>query len=419
VVSKNNAKAASPQSKFYYGYAIVTAAALIMIACMGSYYTFGVFLKPIVEDLGGSRALISGAFSLAVVIMGLCGIFWGKLNDRYGPRWVLTISGILVSSGYLFSFLENSIWQLYLFYGFLAGVGLGGIFVPLTTTVPRWFIVRRGIMTGIVVSGIGFGNLLSGPIANTLLVRYSWRTSYLIIGLVTLGVTVIAAQFLKRDPAQVGQEPYGAKSLEKLKVRNSRADFSLKSAVRTIQFWYTIALNLCFGFCLTGIMVHIAPYATDIGNSPSTAASYLSVIGVGSIIGRLVFGRIGDRIGYRMVYILCFALMCFSLIWILFIISVGGFYVFALAFGLAYGGCATGQPLLAANLFGLKSHGVILGVIGNGFSLGCAIGPLVLGYIFDVSRHYLVGLIASAVIAAVGLVFTALVKPTGQYTSKT
>lgn len=400
------------QSKHFYGYSIVIAATFVMIASMGSYYTFGVFLKPVIDDFGWSRALASGAFSVSGITMGLSGVFWGKLNDQYGPRLVVTLSGVLVGLGYLLSYLMNSVWQLYFFCGVLGGVGLGGIFVPLTSTVARWFTVRRGMMMGIVVAGIGLGNLLSAPIASYLIINYRWRVSYLVIGAVTLVITLVAAQFLKRDPGQIGQAPYGAKDVKELRSNKRTVELSTHAATRTSQFWFTTGLSLCFGFCLTAVLVHLAPFATDIGISPGTAASFLSVLGVGTIIGRLAFGRIGDRIGYRSVYMLCFALTTLTMVWILFTAGVWGFYTFAMVFGIAYGGCAMAQPLLAAELFGMKSHGVILGVIGLGFSLGCAIGPFALGYIFDISHHYQLGFIISGIIAVLGLVLTALVRPT-------
>jgi MFS family permease len=397
---------------YFYGYTIVITATIIMTVCMGAYYSFGVFLKPIASDFGWSRALTSGAFSISVIVMGLTGLFFGRMNDRFGPRLVLTLSGFLIGIGYLLSYLIDSLWQLYFFYGVLTGVGLGGVFVPLASTVARWFVARRGIMTGIAISGIGIGSLVSPPIANQLISNYDWRISYLFIGGITLVVATIAAQFLKRDPSVIGQVPYGSTQVVNQRVNHRGVDFSLNAAISTSQFWLTFALSLFFGFSLTAIMVHIAPYATDAGISATTAASFISMIGIGSILGRLFLGKIGDRIGYRAIYILCFIMMSLSILWIIFISSILSIYIFALVFGISYGGSAMAQSLLVAELFGMKSHGVIMGATGIGFSIGCAAGPFTVGYIFDITYHYQLGLIISLISAVLALLATILIKPT-------
>jgi OFA family oxalate/formate antiporter-like MFS transporter len=131
----------------------------------------------------------------------------GGLNDRLGPRIVLTVCGVLIGVGFLLMSQIGALWQLYLFYGVIVGAGLGGTFVPLTTTA-RWFVARRGLMTGIVTAGVGVGALIGPPIANWLITGYDWRRSYAILGSIVLGCVVVGAQLLRRDPAQVGRLPY-------------------------------------------------------------------------------------------------------------------------------------------------------------------------------------------------------------------
>src|SRR6185436_7694842 len=127
----------------------------------------------------------------------------------FGPRMVLTICGVLIGCGYLLMSQVTAVWHLYLFYGVIVGAGLGGTFVPLTSTTARWFVARRGIMTGIVTAGIGVGTFVGPPVASWLITIYSWRTSYIILGSIVLVGTASAAQFLRRDPAQMGTRPYG------------------------------------------------------------------------------------------------------------------------------------------------------------------------------------------------------------------
>ena len=197
------------EPRFFYGYVVVAATACIMVVVWGTYYAFGVFFKPVLIEFGWTRAITSGAFSLALIIHGLLGIAMGWLTDRFGPRLVTTLCGCLIGTGYLLMSQISAVWQLYLFYGVIVGTGMGGAFVPLVSPIARWFVKRRGIMTWTVVAGLGIGALIAPPVANWLIYSYGWRLSYVILGAAVLLIVTLAAQFLKRDPTQVGQVAYG------------------------------------------------------------------------------------------------------------------------------------------------------------------------------------------------------------------
>lgn len=168
----------------------------------GSIYSFGVFFKPVLTEFGWSRASTSGAQSLNLVLMGGFGILAGKLSDRFGTRLVLTVCGFLLGLGYLLMSRVGAIWQIYLFHGVLVGIGMSGTFVPLMSATARWFIRRRGLTSGIVASGIGIGMIMMPLVANLLISKYSWRTSYFILGLIALVLITTLAQFLRRAPSQ-------------------------------------------------------------------------------------------------------------------------------------------------------------------------------------------------------------------------
>jgi len=185
---------------FFYGYIVVVAAFLIVTIMWGAAYSFGVFFKPLLEEFGWTRAMTSGAFSLSLILTGLLSVVAGKMTDRFGPQIVMTVCGLFLGSGYLLVSQVSAIWQLYLFYGVIMGAGMGGSFVPLASTVARWFVKKRGMMTGIAASGIGMGILIMPPLANWLISSYGWRTSYMVVGVTALVLIIVAAQFLKRDP---------------------------------------------------------------------------------------------------------------------------------------------------------------------------------------------------------------------------
>jgi MFS family permease len=385
-----------------------------MVLIFSVHYAFGVFFKPLSSEFGWTRAMTAGAFSLVWISQGLLASVMGGLNDRFGPRLVLTVCGCLIGAGWLLTSQISAVWQLYLFYGVIVGAGLGGVFVPLTSTTARWFVAKRGLMTGIVTAGVGIGTFLGPPVANWLIGVYSWRTSYIILGSAVLVGTVLAAQFLRRDPAQVGTRPYGEIERPAREVSVMAGGLFLREAASTRQFWMMCAAFFCYGFSLSAILLHLAPHATDLGISPSGAASLLSVIGGASVVSKVLLGGLADRIGYKQVYIVSFILMSASLFWLVPVRQLWTLYLFAIAFGFAYGGLATAHSPLVAWIFGMRQHGLIFGVSFNGWTIGCAIGPLVAGYLFDVSHSYHVAFLICAVNAIIGLVLTTSLTPVGE-----
>lgn len=392
-------------ASFYYGYIIVIASTLIMVGALGIHYAFGVFFKPLIADFGWSRAITSGAVSLSFIVQGISSIGLGALNDRLGPRVVLSLSGLILGLGYLLMSQVNNLWQIYLFYGVLVGAGLGGIFVPLNSTVARWFSRRRGVMTGIVVAGIGVGTLVAPLAANQLIALYNWRTSYLILGIAVLIIVIAAAQFLKREPAgkkMPDQEISGAeKKIE---------GFFVKEALLTRQFWMVFSLAVCFGICLYVVLVHIVPFATDVNISSGSAAGILAAVGGVSVAAKIIMGKIGDRIGNRGIFLISFVIMVTAFLLLIGSTSLWMLYLFAAIFAFAYAGVAVAQSPALANYFGLRAHGALLGIVNFGFTFGAAIGPAMAGYVYDVSHSYRWAFIISAAVASLGFLFSLALK---------
>ncbi len=399
------------QSSFFYGYVVVVAAFAIMLVMWGAYYSFGVFFKPLLAEFGWTRAMTSGAFSLSLVLTGSFNVLTGKLTDRIGPRLVVTISGVFLALGYLLLSQTSTLWQFYLYYGIIVSLGMSSGIVPLQSTIARWFTRRRGAMTGVVVAGIGVGMLVMPVVANTLIDSYGWRNSYIVFGLATLVLVIIAAQFLKRDPAKTGQLPDGAAALPKQAVPLD-VGFSLREAIRTRQFWLIIVAALCFTMSEGTILVHIVPHASDLGLSAVNAALILTLIGAVSIAGRIIMGSASDRIGSKAAWIICLVIMPVSIFWLMQARDLWMLYLFAVVFGFSYGGLSVLISPIVAEYFGLKSHGVIMGVvIMFGGSGGMALGPVVAGHLFDVTGNYQSAFFLVGIISVIGLILMLFLKP--------
>ena len=396
-------------NRFFYGYIIVIISFLVMMAILGLQTAFGIFFKPIIEIQGWSRAITSGAFSLSQIAGGVSCIVIGGLNDKYGPRISVALCGLLSVIGYLLIAQIHEIWQLYLYYGILIGVGVG-VFVPILSTVAKWFFERRSMMSGIAFAGTGFGMIVFPPLVHWLLSAYDWNFTLIVLAIIIFVISVLAAIFLKADPRSMGQVAYGENKVNAPGVDIGRKSYTLKEATRTRQFWLFCAALLGYGFCFFAMDVHIAPYATDVGISPAEAATILSVLGIATIVGQIGLGGIGDKIGYKrafLVGVIClvvavFVLMIFRQRW--------AFYVSAIFLGLAFGNCSTQESPIAAWLFGLASHGIILGVFACSFTIGAAIGPLLFGYIFDVTGNYQYAFWITAAVAIVAVILTASIR---------
>ena len=397
--------------RFFYGYIVVIAAFFIMVLMFGTRSTFGVFFKPTLNEVGWTRAQLSGAYAISVIVQGLLGIIMGGLTDRFGSRSVMTLCGFLLGLGYLLMSQINYVWQLYLFYAVIMGIGMGGSFVTPLSTVARWFVKKRGMMTGIVLAGLGTGTLIVPPVFNWLISIYGWRTSYIIMGIVALVMVILASQFLRRPPAQIGQAPYGENKERDRELNLGARGLSFKEAIYTRQLWMTFVMYFCLGFCAITINVHIVPHVTDLGISPANAAFVLAVVGGVSAVGGITLGGVADRIGNRQVFIICFILISPSLFWLVAITELWMLYLFAIILGVGNGGGAMLESPLAAELFGMKSHGSIFGVLSCGFTIGAAVGPFLAGYIFDITGSYQLAFVVSAMVGVFGIILAAIIRP--------
>jgi MFS family permease len=408
--SKAILQSAEPKTGFFYGYFVILASFSIMFVMWGVHFAFGVFFKPILSDFDWTRAMTSGAYSLCIIMNGLLAIAMGGLTDKFGPRLVMTFCGIFLGLGYFLMSRLDAIWQLYLFYGVIIGIGMSGSFIPLVSTVVRWFVDRRGVMTGIVTASTGVGALIGPPVANLLISKFSWRVSFLVLGGIAFAVIVLSAQLLRRDPAQVGQRPYGENREDNNETGLNGEGLSLREALFTSRFWIFFITGFCYGFCVFSIMVHIVPHAIESGFSSAQAANMMATIGAAAIIGKVLLGRMGDIWGSRQLMMFSFILMAITLFCLMVVKNFWILHLIVGGFGFAYGGCAVSHSPIVAMLFGLRAHGLIFGIFGVSVAIGGAIGPFLAGYIFDITESYQLAFLVGTVISSAGFILSATLK---------
>ncbi len=397
--------------KFFYGYIVVAAAFCIMAMVGGIWVIFGVFFEPMLTEFGWTRATLSAAASLRMFITTLFGIGAGRLTDKFGPRLVATASGLFLGLGFFLMSRISAIWQLYLVFGVITGVGMGGLFVPMISTVSRWFVKRRGMMTGIVLSGSSLGMIIVPPLAAWLIITYGWRTAYTIVGLIAMIVIISATQFVKRDPAQIGQLPDGKNEVKAESLDLPARSLSLREVIHTRQFWTLCAVFGCLWFSAMAIWVHIVIHAIDLGISAISAANILAIMGGAGIAGRILIGSLADKIGYRPTLLIGFTLMLISFLWLLVAKELWALNLFAVIFSFGMAGLVVLESPLIARLFGLGSLSVIFGSVEFVSTTLATPSSIVAGYIFDIMGSYQLAFLICTGVSIMGLMLSLLLRP--------
>jgi MFS family permease len=408
-VSPVSPKGTTP--RLFYGYIIVFVILVIFIVMHGIYASFGIFLTEIQNTTHWNRTIISGANSLVFFIIGAFSIVGGRLTDKYGPRIVIMCASICLGVGYFLTAQVSAVWQIYLSYGILVGIGAGFADAPLLSIIARWFTKRRTLMSSIVKVGTGLGMFTIPLLSSWLIINYKWRIAYMVLAGVVFVVVAIAAQFLKRDPSKMGLKPYGTDNGLAANQPISNVDLTLRAVIHTRQFWIVCVVYFIAWFVTQTVMVHYAAHSVDQGLTVSQAASLISTIGGTSILGRLTMGIIGDRVNNRRALVLCCTILLVSIIWLQFAKGLWNSYLFTIVYGFAHGGFFAIISPLIAELFGLSEHGANLGLLFFIGMTGGTIGPVIGGYIYDTQKNYDIAFIMLMVIAAVGLVLALALKP--------
>ena len=381
----------------FYGWWIVAASFLILFITVGiGLYAPPVFLVPLQEHFGWSRAAIAAGSAIAAVVSGLMSPLVGVWIDRYGSRTVMATGAVLMGAAFVLLSLINSLWQLYAL-NMLAAVGITcTAWIPNQTLISNWFVKQRGLAMGAALTGIGFGGLVMAPLAAALIGRFGWRVAFAGLGTLILGIVVaVVLAIVRSRPADLGLRPDGASvglrgdhAPNRPMDADPPAGMELGQSVRTRAFWILSIANFLAVFASLSIVAHLVAFLTDNGLASETAAGALGLTVGASVGGRVLFGYLADRFSKRDIMVVGLTVYALATLLLFSIRSVGALPAFVVLFGLALGGTAVLAPLLAADCFGLLAFGKILGLIMISGTLGAAIGPVLTGRIFDITGSY-------------------------------
>ncbi|GAA0069544.1 OFA family MFS transporter [Clostridium sardiniense] len=350
----------------------VVIASLAIQLVMGTIFMWSLFNIPFTEKFGWDKSSIVFTFSVMIFFFTFSAIFGGRLQDKYGPRKIATIGSILFGAGVILSSTASEVWQLYLYYGVIAGIGAGFVYVCPVATCVKWFPDKRGLVTGLAVSAFGLSALVFKPIAIHFINVASVPGVFLYLGIIYTILAIIPAQFLSLPDEEV--------EANNKNTTNDKNEINItpKEMLSNGKF-YVLAMMYLFGgtACLTVIGL-----ARDIGVelaniTPEAAANAVAVISLFNAGGRLFWGMISDKLGIEKSAGIIYIIMTLSMAYTAFGDLSGNKYFIVLGFmAISYGGMLTIFPTIMAAYYGTKNFGVNYGIIFAIYGLGAVIGPM-------------------------------------------
>lgn len=380
------------------GWIVVLAGTGINLA-FGILYAWSIFGSQLQKTLGWSKTEASIPYTVAIIMFTLMMIPAGRLQDKIGPRWVVTIGGVLIGLGCILASFTNSLLGLTLTFGVLAGSGIGLGYASTTPPALKWFPPeQKGLISGIVVGGFGLATLYIVPLTTFLLSRYDVFNTFRILGIIFLFMTIPLAQ-LVRNP----DKP--AESLSKVK-KPPVADLSVKEMLKTKQFymlWFMFFAGATGGLMTIGSLKSLV-YQT-LGET--AALQLVAFAAIANALGRPAAGVISEKFGRGKTMTVLYLLQATALYFFNSLNTFTAVFAAALMIYFAYGSMLSVYPSACADSFGTKNLGLNYGILFSAWGAGGVFGPMLGGRIADATGSYQMAFTVSAIIllvaAAVGL----------------
>jgi MFS family permease len=378
-----------------YAWVVVWATFFSLAVIFGVSYSFAAFFEAFAGEFQAQRADVSLVFGLCGLVYFVLGAGAGMLADRFGPRVVCCAGMVFIAGGLALSSLAHAMWVIYAAYGVGVGIGIALVYTPAIACVQPWFTQRRGLAAGLASAGIGAGTVVVPLLAALAIEHLQWRAALRVIAVGVLLVGLGAAVLLKRAPM-------GAATAS-----GQRPGSTLAETLRNRRFWWLYAAVVLASPSMFIPFAHASAAARDLGLSDARAVGLVGLIGIGSLVGRFVIGALADRIGRLLTLSLMQASAGLSyLLWG----AAGGYpalVVFALWFGLSYGGIVSLLPAICMDLFGPRAVSGIIGTLYTGAALGNLLGPVIAGAVFDRTGSYTVIIFACVLLSALAMLASA------------
>jgi MFS family permease len=400
--------ASAKKYKLHYAWVVLVSACILNIASRADAGSFGVFVEPLVDLFGWTRGDISLAYSIAFIVGLPAVVIMGWLGDRYGARLLMLGASTLITVGTLLLGTITELWQFYVFYGFFVGsMGHAAFSVLLPVILTRWFTRYMGLAVGLYWGAMGVGPMIFAPIFRWLIETKGWGNAFTTIGVVVGVILFLFSLLIRSSPEEKGLTPYGAEDAPPVGHAHGAAAagrVSLREVLSQRPVWLLIGIHHlgCAGHSV--IIAHVVSMAIVEGISGMEAAGVLSLIAGASAISRFVSAIIAARFGGRILLTLALIGQSAPIFILFFAHEVWVFYLFAVVFGLCYGGEMVGFPIINRQLFGPTAPlGTIYSFQMVGGGTGMALGGWLGGFLFDVSGAYTWSIITAIAMTCIGL----------------
>ncbi len=390
-------------TRFHYAWVVVAVTFLALLVASSVRAAPGILITPLEKEFGWDRAAISAAIAMSILTFGLGGPISGALVNRFGPRKVILFGCVSIAVG-LIAFLQlRDIWQFFLFWGVIVGIGTGAVGNVLGATVAhRWFRTHRGLVIGAFGAATSTGQLLFIPAMAALTDIQGWRSAIVLLVAACLIVLIPVAIFMRDRPEDMGARAYGEQLVISDEDRASDTrNTPLRAALRTADFWLLAGSFFICGYTSNGLIgTHLIPHAIEHGFTTVTAASAVGLMGAMNIIGTLGSGWLSDRL-----LAAYYTFRAISLSVLPLVVDAQGLYLFAFVYGLDWIATVPPTANLVASIFGRASLGTIYGWVFFSHMVGAAIAAYLGGYAHTVLGDYHLMFISAALfgIVAAGL----------------
>ncbi len=384
--------------RFYYGWVIVALAFVSMGFWFGIRSNFSVFYSAVLDDFGWERGAAAGVQSLAMLTYTVMAPVAGGLIDRFGPRRIITPGIVVLCAGLLLCGTMGSLTQFYLYYGLIVGSGVTSIgIVCYSAILAHWFEKKRGLASGMAVSGMGLGTFVWVYVAQYLISLWGWRPAFVVLAILYLIVLLpLNIWLLRHKPEEFGLRVDGDAAFSEANPNDpirhpTAADWTIWHVLRSGRFWALMSFAFFSVFGIYVVMVHSVRFLVDQGIDQMTAALIFALSGVVSSVFRIFWGWLSDRIGRETTYtmgMICGCLGAGSLLMLDYIRSPSFAYAFFVFFGMGWGVTAPIFMSASADLFKGRIYGLVYGLIEGGIGAAGALGAWLGGFIFDRTGSY-------------------------------
>jgi sugar phosphate permease len=389
----------------FYGVWIVVAGFVLLFLFAGAgFYSFSIFIKPFEETFGWSRAAVSFAMSLYMIIQGVCGPLVGYLTEKYGPKRIMTAFAAGAGAAFILVSFTHTLWFFYLSYALLSITTTGIGFIPVSRLLTRWFVRRRGTAIGFTMVGISVGGLIMSPLVGMLNAYFSWRASYIFLGLLVWILAIPMTLFvMKSGPSEMGLRPDGDNPDNVIELDGTETTqpasnaeeegWPLRPVLKTRTFWWVALTYLLAPMAQGGVLQHQVPLVTESGLAPTAAAMAMGITAGMGGLGKLSFGRLSESWPFHYVAMVCFGLQALAIFLLLLVQSTFMVWIYVVLYGFGMGGIVVLLPLVVGHFFGLVAFGTIMGTVAFIQGIGSSSGALISGLIFDHHGNYQYALI--------------------------